>query len=275
MFYAPNAFVAASVGSDFNLKMAYDHLNRSAVGELTPAQEMVLMNLQTQVFNKDSNENVEIEDTIQEKAGVYVKTMAYNSVTAQRYFLVPLVVFGVACGTLCFVKQDSSSNNNISFDTDTLNLMAEGVARMIEIQRTKKNRIEESRGFATSGVKSLEEYTVQAKLPEVYGIPGRVLEVLNRRIGHMPLSIDHIAGDLNLSKRTLQRRLQQQQVSFAELRDQIRFHHSIDYLIHQTLSIDAISTALDFSDRTSFTNAFKRWTSLSPSTFRKLFRDYT
>ncbi len=125
-----------------------------------------------------------------------------------------------------------------------------------------------------SGVEALEIYLEKARLPEEVGVAGRVIEVLMRRIGHAPLSISHIADELNFSKRTLQRRLQKQDISFAELRDQIRFHYSIDYLIRQHMSIDGISTALDFSDRTSFTNAFKRWTDLSPSTFRKLFRDY-
>lgn len=128
--------------------------------------------------------------------------------------------------------------------------------------------------FALGSVKTLDEYLEQARLPEVFGVPARVVEVLERRIGRAPLSIGHIAEELNLSKRTLQRRLQQQDVSFADLRDQVRFHYSIDYLIKQHLSIDSISASLDFSDRTSFTNAFKRWTGLSPSTFRKLFRDY-
>ena len=121
---------------------------------------------------------------------------------------------------------------------------------------------------------SLEHYLELARLPDVIGVPRRVVDVLSARIGKSPLSISHVAEDLNLSKRTLQRRLQQQDVSFAELRDQVRFHFSIDYLIKQYMSMDSISSALDFSDRTSFTNAFKRWTNLSPSMFRKLFRDY-
>ncbi len=127
---------------------------------------------------------------------------------------------------------------------------------------------------ALEGAAALDEYLQKARLPELIGVPGRVLDALTKRIGHAPLSITHIAEDLNFSKRTLQRRLQKQELSFAELRDQVRFHYSIDYLIRQHMSIDNISVALDFSDRTSFTNAFKRWTNLSPSTFRKLFRDY-
>ena len=93
-------------------------------------------------------------------------------------------------------------------------------------------------------------------------------------MGHSDLSIDRIAEDIGLSKRTLQRRLQQQDANFAQLRDDVRFHYSIKYLIDDHMSVDLVSKALDFSDRTSFTNAFKRWTGLSPSVFRKLFRDY-
>lgn len=146
---------------------------------------------------------------------------------------------------------------------------------MIDLQKAQAQRkMTDQAMFAMGSVKTLDEYLQQAKLPEVYGVPARVVEVLQKRIGHTPLSIGHIAEELNLSKRTLQRRLQQQDISFAELRDQVRFHYSIDYLIKQHLSIDSISASLDFSDRTSFTNAFKRWTGLSPSTFRKLFRDY-
>jgi len=125
-----------------------------------------------------------------------------------------------------------------------------------------------------SGAEALEAYLEKARLPDVIGVPSRVVDVLKRRVGHAPLSISHVAEELNFSKRTLQRRLQKQNVRFAEIRDQVRFHYSIDYLIRQHMSIDNISAALDFSDRTSFTNAFKRWTNLSPSTFRKLFRDY-
>ena len=119
----------------------------------------------------------------------------------------------------------------------------------------------------------MSEYQRQAILPEVEGIAARVLTALQNRIGNSSLSIAHLASDLNFSKRTLQRRLQQEEVNFAQLRDKLRFNHAISYLVEQKLSIDSISSNLDFSDRTSFTNAFKRWTELSPSLFRKLYRD--
>ncbi|MDO3382281.1 helix-turn-helix domain-containing protein [Gilvimarinus algae] len=144
---------------------------------------------------------------------------------------------------------------------------------MIQLQRLGP-QVTDADGFARSGIRSYHEYVVLARLPEVEGVSGRVIEALQKRVGHSPMAIEHIAEDLNLSKRTLQRRLQQQDSSFAQLRDSLRFHYAIKYLIDEHMSVDAVSTALDFSDRTSFTNAFKRWTNLSPSVFRKLFRDY-
>lgn len=123
-------------------------------------------------------------------------------------------------------------------------------------------------------VGTYQEYLDAAKLPELYGISARVIDSLCRRIGNSSLSANEIASDLNVSKRTLQRRLQQQELSFTELRDRVRLNYVLPLLTANEISIDRLSSMLDFSDRTSFTLAFKRWTGLSPNAFRKLFRDY-
>src|SRR6187402_226422 len=123
-------------------------------------------------------------------------------------------------------------------------------------------------------IRTYEEYLSLARIPHCDGVSARVVNALHLRVGHTELSIERVASDLNLTKRTLQRRLQDQNTNFAQLRDDLRFHYAIKYLIDDQLSVDRVSRALDFSDRTSFTNAFKRWTGLSPSAFRKLFRDY-
>lgn len=194
---------------------------------------------------------------------------------AMRFLAAAVDVRGKPFGVLLFVSKDSAANNHSDLDIETLKLMAEGVASMIELRNVQPaGGSVDLEYFATDGVSGLREYTEKARLPELFGVPNRVVEILIDRIGTQPLGIDHIADCLNLSKRTLQRRLQQQALCFADIRDQVRFHFALEYLIRSTDSIDSISSSLDFSDRTSFTNAFKRWTGLSPSTFRKLFRDY-
>lgn len=146
---------------------------------------------------------------------------------------------------------------------------------MIQLQRIYRNNEGSSENsFIGSDVRSYEEYMSLAEIPRFEGVSARVIDSLKQRVGREDLSIDRIAEDLKLSKRTLQRRLQNQNANFAQIRDALRFHYAIKYLIDEHMSVDNVSKALDFSDRTSFTNAFKRWTGLSPSVFRKLFRDY-
>ncbi|MBX2806995.1 MAG: helix-turn-helix domain-containing protein [Cellvibrionaceae bacterium] len=123
------------------------------------------------------------------------------------------------------------------------------------------------------GHAELKDIKTQAKISSYHGIAGRVVDILQARVGGNSISIEDIANEMNLSKRTLQRRLQQQLISFASLRDKVRFAHAIECLLEKNMSVEGTSRYLDFSDRTSFTNAFKRWTKLSPSTFRRLYRD--
>ncbi len=264
MFNAMSGFLVFSMGAIYRKVVLLDVQSCSISSRLSDTAEEIY-------------QRVTEQDQVSRGLAVKRDSMKPSSVSRDRpdmvgYVGIPLRVANKKVGVLCFSSLTAFELS--SFDIETLELMAEGVARMIELDTAKIKSQQEDRGFAVPGVKSLDEYIHQATIPEVYGVSGRVIDVLQRRIGGMPLSIDHISEELKLSKRTLQRRLQQQNVSFAQLRDQVRYHHAINYLVRHTLSIDSISTALDFSDRTSFTNAFKRWTALSPSTFRKLFRDY-
>lgn len=202
-------------------------------------------------------------------------SLAYNHAKIGAYLGSKIVVRSSKPDVLCFISHNERPDAYTPDDLLILDLMAEGIACMSELQTAQAQRKRTDVEMFTSGsLKSLEEYLEQAKIPEMIGVPAKVIEALQKRVGQSSLSIGNIAEELNLSKRTLQRRLYQHEVSFADLRDQVRFHYSIDYLIQQHMSIDSISVCLDFSDRTSFTNAFKRWTGLSPSTFRKIFRDY-
>ena len=81
--------------------------------------------------------------------------------------------------------------------------------------------------------------------------------------------IAHAAGRLNLHPRTLQRRLAEEQVGYAEIQDAVRVVLARRWLQDHTLDVETISDRLGFSDRRSFTRAFVRWTGLTPSSFRR------
>lgn len=119
-----------------------------------------------------------------------------------------------------------------------------------------------------------DEILERASIPALDGLAGRVAEVLQNRAGNSSLSIEDVADDIQLSKRTLQRYLRREDIHFGALRDRVRFNIAIDCLMYKEMTVEEAAAYLGFSDRTSFTYAFKRWTSMSPSAFRKLYRDY-
>jgi len=124
------------------------------------------------------------------------------------------------------------------------------------------------------GFTDFEDIVEKARIPDLGGLAGRVIDTLQKRAGISSLSIEDVADDIRLSKRTLQRHLQQEGMHFGAIRDLVRFNISIDCLLKKDLTIEDTATRLDFADRTSFTYAFKRWANMSPSVFRKLYRDY-
>ena len=77
-----------------------------------------------------------------------------------------------------------------------------------------------------------------------------------------------IAGAVNMSTRTLQRKLQQQGTSIKTLLDETRKELAMHYLEHSSLTIGEITYLLGFSEPANFSRAFKRWTNQTPSCYR-------
>lgn len=78
-----------------------------------------------------------------------------------------------------------------------------------------------------------------------------------------------IATHLNLTPRTLQRRLEEEEHTFNELLDQERKNLAHDMLAHSERSITEISFLLGFSDPSNFSRASKRWFDCSPLKHRQ------
>lgn len=81
-------------------------------------------------------------------------------------------------------------------------------------------------------------------------------------------SIEDMARRLNISKRSLQRRLSEEGTSFKDLLSQTRFEMSKRYLMDSSLSVPEISYLLGFRDTSSFFRAFHGWTGTTPGDYR-------
>lgn len=78
-----------------------------------------------------------------------------------------------------------------------------------------------------------------------------------------------LAAQVNLSERTLRRRLAAQDARYRDLRDKTRHERASDLLINTSMSIAEVAQALGYADARSFRRAYKRWTGALPTILRQ------
>ena len=77
-----------------------------------------------------------------------------------------------------------------------------------------------------------------------------------------------VAESLNISVRTLYRRLDQEGISFQSILDRLYRSVAVDYLQNTEFSVEDIASRCGYQDVSNFRKAFKRWTGATPSSFR-------
>ena len=77
-----------------------------------------------------------------------------------------------------------------------------------------------------------------------------------------------VAAALHLSEKTLQRRLKDEDTSYQQVLDEVRRELARQYLRESPMSVCEVTFRLGFSDQSSFTRAFRRWTGVTPGEFR-------
>ena len=82
-------------------------------------------------------------------------------------------------------------------------------------------------------------------------------------------SLEHVADQLGLTPRTLQRKLHELDTSHNELLEDMRRQLAMRYLREREMAVCEVAYLLGFSESSSFHRAFKRWTGLTPKEFRK------
>ncbi len=77
-----------------------------------------------------------------------------------------------------------------------------------------------------------------------------------------------IATSLNLSERTLRRKLTDAGLTYQGMLDGVRKSRSLELLTHSRLSISQVAAEVGFTDVRNFRRAFKRWTGSAPTDIR-------
>jgi len=86
---------------------------------------------------------------------------------------------------------------------------------------------------------------------------------------HGEARVSTVAQALRVSSRTLARRLAAEDLTFAQVLDEMRADLAQRYLDDRNLSISHIAWLLGFQEPSAFTHAFKRWTGKAPTELRR------
>lgn len=82
-------------------------------------------------------------------------------------------------------------------------------------------------------------------------------------------SADHLAALLAMSSRTLHRQLKEEGASLQALKDEVRRLRAQELLLRTERPIKQLAQATGFKNEKSFIRAFRGWTGLSPTEFRR------
>ncbi|GAB3329106.1 AraC family transcriptional regulator [Larkinella ripae] len=82
-------------------------------------------------------------------------------------------------------------------------------------------------------------------------------------------TLEQMAANLNTSARSLQRRLQEEGVTYQEIADSVRKTLALNYLSSGRYPVKEISYILGYNELSAFSRAFKRWTGTTPGHYQK------
>ncbi|MGE6790972.1 AraC family transcriptional regulator [Pseudomonas guineae] len=100
------------------------------------------------------------------------------------------------------------------------------------------------------------------------GLAGQIRDRLLSTPGRLA-DMEVIASELNISSRTLRRRLEAQGSSFRQLQEEVRQALAEELLAIASLSQEDIAERLGYSEVSNFLHAFKRWKGLTPGQYRQ------
>lgn len=104
-------------------------------------------------------------------------------------------------------------------------------------------------------------------LPPTNNLLDRVRSEIARSLTDNTVTLARVARSCGLSDRTLRRRVQRSGLRFRELVEEVRREHALT-MIEGEAGVTAIALQLGYNDPASFSRAFRRWTGVTPQSYR-------
>lgn len=114
---------------------------------------------------------------------------------------------------------------------------------------------------------------VLRELPQALPITRQVKTLITEELADGHPGCAHIAQRLQMSPRTLERRLELEGTTFTRLLEEVRESLALRYVGDEEMPLSQVATLLGFSQTTAFHRAFRRWTGQTPLQYRKSSRN--
>jgi AraC-like DNA-binding protein len=95
-----------------------------------------------------------------------------------------------------------------------------------------------------------------------------VRELIVERLPKGTANIEAIAGELNMSSKTLERRLAAHDQGFTGLRDEVRCNTAKHFLAETDMRLSQVAYMAGYTEPAALVRAFRRWTGKTPMQFR-------
>ncbi len=100
-------------------------------------------------------------------------------------------------------------------------------------------------------------------------LPSQVQRVMRNLLLESKGSIEAVARNFSMHRRTLDRHLDARGTSFRTLADGVRFEVACQLLRDTQMSVGEIAASLHYGDASAFAHAFRRWSGRTPTQWRE------
>ncbi len=114
-----------------------------------------------------------------------------------------------------------------------------------------------------------KDYEIWSRSAPTTDLIGSLRQLIRAYLPDGGLPIRVAAEIAGLSPRSLQRRLAENGLSYSLLVDQVRFTVAMELLKEPSFQLGNVALELGYKEPATFTHAFKRWTGILPSEFRR------
>lgn len=107
------------------------------------------------------------------------------------------------------------------------------------------------------------------RLPKADALTSQIRPLLAAELGRGNPGIVTLARHLHMTPRTLRRRLREIGTTHRDILEQLRKELALRYLSERTIGTTEVAFLLGYSNASAFHKAFKRWTGVSASEYRR------